>query len=171
MILPFQLFLVLVFVLWKGAPPSRFRRFFALFFVSMVFLSTTWGSSLIIRILEDAYPDKIAETTERADAIIVLSGMVNALAGPGRRPEFLGSLDRILAAEELLRLGKAPKLVISGGSGLLSQAGQPEAEILKRWLVGRGIQAERIITESGSRNTAENARESAAIIRKNGWTK
>ena len=53
----------------------------------------------------------------------------------------------------------------------MMQRGASEAELLRDWLRSRGLPANRVLAEPGSRNTAENARESAAIARKRGWKK
>ncbi len=166
---PFPIFLFLCAIAAWKLPRSRFRRVFRIALALFAIVSTHTFSNALIRRLEDAY--SAPPLPIQADVIVVLSGMVNPLAGPGTRPEFLGSLDRILVGEELLRKGTARHLLISGGSGLILAKGESEATILGRWLTERGVPVRHIIIEPKSRNTAENARESAAIIRAAGWKK
>lgn len=166
---PFPIFVFLAAIAAWKLPRSRFRKVFRIALLVFAVISTHSFSNAAIRRLEDVHTAPTGRID--ADVIVVLSGMVNPLAGPGNRPEFLGSLDRILVGEELLRNRTAGRLLISGGSGLILGTGESEAAILGRWLLGRGIPASQIIVEPKSRNTAENARESAAIIRAAGWKK
>lgn len=166
---PYPLFLLLCLVAAWRLPPGRFRRLFAAGLTALILLSSSFVSGELIGLLEDYHPQPKVAGLPPADAVIVLAGMVNALTGQGERPEFLGSADRILAGEELLLAGRAPVLMISGGSGLMLQTGESEARILERWLHARGHEPNQILIEANSRNTGENAVESAKIVRERGW--
>ncbi len=76
-----------------------------------------------------------------------------------------GRLDRALdfAAQQEAETGRAPSFVTSGGQG----PGEPctESAAMKRYLIGRGVPAERIVEEDRSTNTAENMKFSKEIIR------
>ena len=89
--------------------------------------------------------------------------MVTPLVPSNGEPEFSEAADRILAGRNLFRAGKAPVIIVTGGSGLLSQMGEPEAATLVRWLKSEGIPASSILEESASRNTAENAMETEKL--------
>ncbi|MCE9499822.1 MAG: YdcF family protein, partial [Leptospira sp.] len=65
----------------------------------------------------------------------------------------------------LFKEKKADWILITGGSGILFHQRNPEAEIAKKFLVQMGIPAQKILTESVSRNTAENVLKSSAILR------
>ncbi|MBE7438050.1 MAG: YdcF family protein [Spirochaetales bacterium] len=157
---PYPIFLVLAFL---AAWTLRYRwigKALMIFAVSLTFLSTGIVSGFLIGRLESVYS---RPPTVEADVAVVLSGMINPLAVSGDM-EFMGAVDRILLGEKLLRQGKVANLILSGGSGLML-SGQSEAELLRNWLIDRGVPAEQLILDAYSRNTAENAAESARIIR------
>jgi len=166
---PYPLFLLVCCFAAFRLPRGRFRRIFTLTLVGILLLSSSYVSGRLIGFLEDRYPHQRIEQQEPADAVVVLAGMVNSLTGYTDRPEFLASVDRILAGEDLLRAGRARRLMISGGSGLIMQTGESEAIILERWLRAKGFPAHLLVIEASSRNTGENAVESAKIIKEKGW--
>jgi uncharacterized SAM-binding protein YcdF (DUF218 family) len=104
------------------------------------------------------------------DAVIVLSGMVDdASSSREGRVELTSAADRIVAGFELLREGRARHILISGGA-VWPQPGVPTepewlAGALRRW----GVEPGRIVLETRSRNTHENAVESARIVAERGW--
>jgi uncharacterized SAM-binding protein YcdF (DUF218 family) len=64
----------------------------------------------------------------------------------------------------LLRAGAAPLLLLSGGgSGPV-----PEAEIMRRMALADGVPEAALLVEPGSRDTVENAREAARLLRPRG---
>jgi uncharacterized SAM-binding protein YcdF (DUF218 family) len=164
---PYPLFLIVCLIAaWQMPKTARIRPVFRIAVIAFYMLSINPVSGWLIGILEERHVYQSLQTAPTADAIVVLSGMVDPLTGIGDRPEFLSSGDRILAAEELWRAKKAPQIVISGGSGLILQTGESEARILERWLTARGVP---VMAETDSRNTAENAIETAKIAHREGW--
>jgi uncharacterized SAM-binding protein YcdF (DUF218 family) len=64
----------------------------------------------------------------------------------------------------LFRAGAAPLLLLSGGgSGPV-----PEAEIMRRMALARGVPEAALLVEFRSRDTVENAREAARLLRPRG---
>ena len=57
-------------------------------------------------------------------------------------------------------------LVLSGGQSAREK--YPEAEVMARWLAGRGVPADRLVLESRSRNTVQNLRFSAELLAREG---
>jgi uncharacterized SAM-binding protein YcdF (DUF218 family) len=104
------------------------------------------------------------------DAVVVLGGMVDVVVSRNSgEVELDEHADRIVRAWDLLRDGRARNVVLSAGNAAI-QAGQPtEAELLARLLVRWGVAADRIVVEPRSRNTHENAVESAKIAAARGW--
>lgn len=72
--------------------------------------------------------------------------------------------DRIWQAISLYKAGKIDKLLISGDNGYLLEDKLHEADQMKTVLVQWGIPKRDIITESVSKNTAENASETKRIL-------
>jgi uncharacterized SAM-binding protein YcdF (DUF218 family) len=103
--------------------------------------------------------------------VVVLGGVVDL--GAMRRSgqlELNDAADRVSQAAILLRTGKARVALLSGGI-VFPRAGDPppEAEVLAAWFRDQGIEPDRLVLEDRSRNTHENATESAAIIAAHGW--
>ena len=104
------------------------------------------------------------------DAVVVLGGMVDVVTSRNTgEVELDEHADRIVRTWELLRDGRARSVIISAGNAGLV-AGQPtEAELLAALLVRWGVAPDRIVVEPRSRNTRENAVESAKIAAARGW--
>ncbi len=106
---------------------------------------------------------------ERFDVIVVLGAAVGAGGGPGaalRR--------RVAEGVRRLAAGAAPVLLLSGGKGGGKGGGVPaEAEVMRDLALAAGVAAgvpeERLVLETESRSTLENARCSARIMRARGW--
>lgn len=104
------------------------------------------------------------------DAVVVLGGMID---GPATRASGEGALDahaeRVLRAFELVRAGRARAVLLSGGL-LDPQPGDvPEADLLAARLARWGIPPAQLVAEAASRNTRENAIESARVAAGRGW--
>jgi uncharacterized SAM-binding protein YcdF (DUF218 family) len=116
-----------------------------------------------------------ARTTERPavtyDAVVVLSGMVDdAASHESGRVELNAAADRIVAGFELLRAGRARYILLSGGPVQRTPGVATEPELLAAALRGWGIDPARIVLETASRNTHENAAESARVAAARGWS-
>jgi uncharacterized SAM-binding protein YcdF (DUF218 family) len=104
---------------------------------------------------------------ERFDAIVVLGAAVGVGGGPSaalRR--------RVTEGVRRLEAGAAPVLLLSGGKGGGTGGGRPaEAEVMRDLALAAGVAEERLVLETESRSTLENARCSARIMGARGWTK
>ncbi len=100
---------------------------------------------------------------ELFDVIVVLGAAVGAGGGPS------AALNRRVAeGVRRLEAGAARVLLLSGGKG----GGVPsEAEVMRDLALAAGVVEERLVLETESRSTLENARCSARIVRARGWTK
>jgi len=76
--------------------------------------------------------------------------------------------DRVIFAEQLYHQGIIKKILISGGNGMLINNGYLEAEEIKKHLINNKIPETDIWIESTSRNTYENAYNSAIILKEKG---
>ena len=114
--------------------------------------------------LEARYPPLAMDQVPSADAIVVLGGFLSPAGGSRNFPDLLDAVDRLWVAAKLLRAGKAPIILVSGGNSPYGAKRVSEAasakEVLKDW----GVPAEAIVIEEGSRNTRENATMSKLVL-------
>lgn len=95
----------------------------------------------------------MAGRCSRADAIVVLG-----CRGPAALRR------RLEVGVRLFEAGAAPLLVLSGGgSGPI-----PEAEAMRRAAIASGVSETALLTDAVSRNTFENARETARLLHARG---
>lgn len=129
--------------------------------------STPWASNALRLALESRYPPVPVAATPPAPAIVLLSGGIAPPAQGQEHPNLNEAADRIWHAARLYRAGKAPLIVLSGGSGAMGEA-TSEALAMQQLLLEWGIPASAMLLEDASRNTAENASFSAALLRQRG---
>lgn len=120
--------------------------------------------------LEEMHTPPAQVENSGADVIILLGGgaisQVPDVDGVGAL--CASPANRLLAAVRLQKMLNVP-ILISGGQ-VYSDSGA-EAEISARILKSLGVSEEKIITETKSINTAQNARYSAAILREMKFSK
>jgi uncharacterized SAM-binding protein YcdF (DUF218 family) len=138
--------------------------------VAVLYLfSTSAVANALTRALESS-----ARTTMRPDvtydAVIVLSGMVDdASSLSSGRPELNAAADRILAGYDVLRQGRARDILLTGGPVHPTPGAPTEPDWLAGMLRAWGVDPARIVVERASRNTHENAVESARVAAAHGW--
>lgn len=92
------------------------------------------------------------------DGIIVLGGSFDTLVSPARTtPELNEAAERLTTLVGLARRYPNARIVFSGGSGHLLYEGAKEADLARGMLAAAGLEPERLILESVSRNTFQNA--------------
>jgi uncharacterized SAM-binding protein YcdF (DUF218 family) len=129
--------------------------------------STEPVANALVRSLENQ-----SKTTLRPDvtydAVVVLGGLVegNANLASGTQ-SYNNNVERMLAAYDLLREGKAKTAILSGGT--VEANVEPEAAAIARQLERWGIAKDRLIVEGSSKNTRENAVETARIVKERGF--
>ncbi len=79
------------------------------------------------------------------------------------------ALARVQEAVRLWKSGWAPNILFSGGAADRRGNGLPGADRMAQEATRQGIPAEKIMIERGSRDTRQNAKNSARIIREKGW--
>ncbi|MDD4148768.1 MAG: YdcF family protein [Bacteroidales bacterium] len=107
---------------------------------------------------------KKTELKKKYDYAIVLSGMITYDCKYDRI-NFQSSNDRLMQAIELYSEGYCDKIFITGGSGEIFNQEYKEAELLKNFLILMGTPETDILIEKESKNTYENAVESAKILK------
>ncbi|NCO87086.1 MAG: YdcF family protein [Rhodobacterales bacterium] len=121
---------------------------------------------LAIRPLETRYPADPPLT--QVAGIIVLGGGEDAQRtaywGP---PQFGEGAERFTAALELARAWPQARVLFTGGSGSLRDLGSGAmsgATVAEAFFLAQGLAPERLLFERASRNTAENAALSLALV-------
>ena len=152
---------------------ARFRRIgLALLGITLVSLwiaATPAFANWLLSRLEAQYPAVQVERLPEADAIILLGGVLGQPLPPRVYAELSESADRVLGAFRLYRAGKSPRIVVTGGNFPWHTSISPEATLIADLLVELGTPAPAIVLETESRNTRENAVNTAAIFEDRGW--
>jgi len=149
------------------------RRWLAAVVVLYALLSSQLGASLLARTLTGGYrPLASAEEARGARVIVVLgAGSVN-LRASGRQ---LSSVTaeaglRVLEAARLFDLLNGPLVIASGGVTERDRGAAPESVALQRALIALGVGADRIVLESESKNTRDEATIVKRILADRGLT-
>lgn len=119
--------------------------------------------------VESRYPPRPPQDYPDADVVIVLGGILAQPLPPRIEPDVGATADRILFAWRLYRAGKAPQILISGGNLPWTTAAASEARLIADLLVELGVPRSALVLEESSRNTRENAQQTAAIFSARHW--
>jgi len=128
-----------------------------------------WTAYTLIRSLENDHPPLSVEQTPDADVIVVLGGGLGLPIPPRLHPDLGPSADRLLHGFRLYRAGKAPRILLTGGNVFPEPGLESESVYARELLETWGVPASAVELETESRNTIENARYSARILKKRGW--
>ena len=120
-------------------------------------LSTPIFSNNFLKIVEGSEYRKPISAIDSADAIVVLSGMLQ-INEVGDSPYIeWGDPDRFFGGIALYKAGKAPKLVFTGGKMPWDKTKKTEGEVLKEYAISNGIAYENILVTKNVENTADEA--------------
>jgi uncharacterized SAM-binding protein YcdF (DUF218 family) len=142
----------------------RFRFILISITVILYLLSIEPVSDFLLRPLENAYPPLTVEKSETPQAIVVLGGGTiqgSPEAGTGHDSLAVDAVKRVVYAYGLRNNFSAP-YVFSGGK-VFEHNQEPEAVTAERLFKSLGLNPRRFIAESASRNTWENAKETAKL--------
>lgn len=119
---------------------------------------------VLIRPLEQAFPAPVLP--DRLHGIIVLTGAENpSLTHAYGRPQLNAEAERYTEFVALARAHPEAKLVVSGGSGTIGGEPMSGADVVRRFVVDQGLNADAIVFEGRSRNTAESAVYTRELLR------
>jgi len=120
-------------------------------------LSTPICSNNFFKLVEGSEYKEPISAIDSADAIVVLSGMleINEL-GDSTYIEW-GDPDRFFGGLALFKAGKAQKLVFTGGKMPWNKAKKSEGEVLRDYAISNGIASEKIFITKDVENTADEA--------------
>ena len=100
--------------------------------------------------------DGLHDDVAAADIAIVLGSKVELDGRPSAR--LRARLDRAL---ELYRSGLAPRILVSGGTGV---EGHDESAVMREYLLSRGVPADRVHADPGGNTTMATARNAARFM-------
>ena len=121
---------------------------------AVLVVATVWLVSLALVIVWEQL-----DTRRPAQAIVVLG----AAQYDGRPSPVLRA--RVDHAIQLWRRGLAPRLIVTGGSGIGDTT--TEAAVQRRYAIAHGVPASAILQEPESRSTSESLRNVAAMLGEN----
>jgi uncharacterized SAM-binding protein YcdF (DUF218 family) len=155
LIVPYTwLFFGLLFLL-KKVWNTPFKKWVLTLTVFMYVISNSFLMDEVVRAWEYSDDDIYLKDT-KYDLAIVLGGM-GRVDERQNRFDFGFSGDRLFQTLELYHKKRVSKILITGGSGSISQPHQREAIYIKKYLESISIPDSSIITENNSKNTYENA--------------
>lgn len=125
--------------------------------------STVPAATAITALLADPFPARPAEALPRADVIVVLGGGLVPRDTRHPYPDMNEAADRLWHAARLHAAGRAPRILLSGGR-VWDSGPQSEADAMAELLIDLGVPATAILIEGDSRNTRENAVQTAAML-------
>ena len=162
LILPPGIFILILFLVFIFIP--RKKKIFPLLSLLILYLlSIQPVSDLLLKPLENAYPPLSSEFKKDWPQVIVVLGGGTILGSPeaetGKETLTSDAVKRVVYAYSLRDTFKVP-FIFSGGK-TFEYGQEPEALTASKLFVSLGLPSERIILETRSRNTWENAKETA----------
>lgn len=124
----------------------------------------------LINSLEEQYPVVSIDTLPKADVAIVLGGVSVQSQKLNPYADLKSGADRILHAVRLLKAGKVDRILVSSGRPVSQLDTRSEAVVIAGFLREFGVDDADIVLESEARNTRENAVNSFASMRGNGFS-
>ena len=152
-LLPIMLFIIVILIgLIKNEKKLIYIAVGILYIISTAIFSNNF-----FKLVEGNEYRKPISTIDSADAIVVLSGMLEINeVGDSTYVEW-GDPDRFYGGIELFKAGKAQKLVFTGGKMPWDKAKKTEGEVLKKYAMSNGIPSEKILVTKNVENTADEA--------------
>lgn len=152
------------FILLRTRWARAGRRLLIFCLVLFLILGMLPVGRALIAALEERFP-AWAVNGAAPDGIVVLGGPISPAHSTARGTiEFGSGVERLTVIPALARRFPNARILYSGGNPSLTGDGLPEAPFARQLLESFGVPRERILTEDRSRNTAENAAFSKALV-------
>lgn len=160
---PWVIIIALLLASWIVRNTKWKKWLFRSGMILLLFLSNDFIANEMMSLWEiKATPFKDIHQTY--DYGIVLTGVTKSDFDPDDRVYFTRGADRVTHSVQLYKLGIVKKILVSGGSGLLSTRRRQEADEMAEALLLMGVPREDIVIENKSRNTHESAEEVKKIL-------
>ncbi|MEI7681055.1 MAG: YdcF family protein, partial [Betaproteobacteria bacterium] len=111
----------------------------------------------LFRYAENHAIKKSPQDVPRADAIVVLGGMLRTVEATGGTATEWSNPNRFYGGIELYKLGKAEKLIFTGGKLPWETDSITEGEKLRQFALAQGVPAKDIVVTSEVQNTEQEA--------------
>ncbi len=170
---PFPLLIIalgatLFWTYWKRPEWRRGLRW-PLVMYGLLYLDTMPAFAWLTSSWLEHTQSRILSRPDEAVAIVVFGGGVITPSEPGGPTlPHIGTFARTVRGLELYRQGTPCPILVSGGKTDQTSTEAPVAETMATILRTCGVPADDLIVETVSRNTAENAVESARLLRERG---
>jgi uncharacterized SAM-binding protein YcdF (DUF218 family) len=152
-VLPIMLFIIVILL---GLIKNKKKLIYISIGVLYI-ISTPIFSNNFFKLVEGSEYRKPISAIDSADAIVVLSGMLEINeVGDSTYIEW-GDPDRFFGGIALFKAGKAQKLIFTGGKMPWDKAMKTEGAVLKEYAISNGIPYEKIFVTKDVENTADEA--------------
>ena len=153
-VMPIMLIIYLmIYGVWKK---KRWPIYTAI--IGLYVFSTPIFAENFFKLIESTSPRQTPKNISNAEAIVVLSGMINQVKSTnGVYPEW-GDPDRFFAGIELYKAGRAPKIIFTRGKMPWDNAKNTEGDILRQFALEYGVPDSVIILTGNVENTADEAK-------------
>ncbi|MBL7480504.1 YdcF family protein [Legionella bononiensis] len=153
---------ICTYLVWFRSYSQFVRRTLLLVFLTLTVISTGWLPRYMTYNLESQYTI-VTKPDPDVRWVVVLSGGQTQAAGlPPNDLLSSASMKRLIEGVRLLRLLPEAKLVLSGGG---SAGDQPEALLLAELARWFSIPDHKVVLETKSINTADQARELVSLVK------
>jgi uncharacterized SAM-binding protein YcdF (DUF218 family) len=126
--------------------------------ITLLYLSSTpIFSDAFFKLVEGDQSRKSIASIEKADAIVVLSGMLSLHEIDGEEYIEWGDSDRFFAGIALIKAGKAPNLIFTEAQMPWGESGRTEGAVLTDYAIQYGIPSNQIFVSGLVTNTADEA--------------
>jgi uncharacterized SAM-binding protein YcdF (DUF218 family) len=150
-VMPILVFiLIILFSTFKGFKKLTYYSLF-LFYV----VSTPIFSNLIMKQVEGEYEFGKFENQNKADAIVVLSGIMRIDEFENDYKIEWGDTDRFFKGIELYNFNKSNIIVFTGGKSPYNKTKKSEGDILKEYAIKFGVKEEDILITKEVLNTSD----------------
>ena len=144
------------------------RRFFLfLAFIILIVTSNPIVGNYLMQKLEHPYKPISSYSISKADAIVMLSGVLKKIEIKNNAKYEFGEANRFLSSIDLINQNKANKLIYTAGKVPWIENRKPEGYILKNKAISLGVPQDKILVTENVINTYEESIAVTKLLPKN----